>query len=187
MSRPGIEPMNSRSPERTLYQLSYRGRSRDSDFVNFEILGTGACGVVIGGNVHRMDICLAHTVAEWSTLLKQNIWMKCLHAFGINRHKCKADVSCLFQYRSLWPIFYGPVILSYILKTIWCMCIILWEYESVRPDYLMHEHYYLGYESVWPNVLPQNKYRSLWPIFYGPVIVHYILKTIWCMNIILWD
>ena len=39
-----------------------------------------------------------HTIAEWSTLLKQNIWMKCLHAFGINRHKCKADVSCLCQY-----------------------------------------------------------------------------------------
>ena len=26
MSRPGIEPVTSRSPERTLYQLSYRGR-----------------------------------------------------------------------------------------------------------------------------------------------------------------
>ena len=24
-------------------------------------------------------------------------------------------------------------------------------------------------------------------IFYGPVILHYILKTIWCMNIIHWD
>ena len=41
---------------------------------------------------------LAHTIAEWSALLMQNIWMKCLHAFGINRHKCKADVSCLCQY-----------------------------------------------------------------------------------------
>ena len=27
MSRPGIEPVTSRSPKRTLYQLSYRGRS----------------------------------------------------------------------------------------------------------------------------------------------------------------
>ena len=26
MSQPGIEPVTSRSPERTLYQLSYRGR-----------------------------------------------------------------------------------------------------------------------------------------------------------------
>ena len=31
---------------------------------------------------------------------------------------------------SAWPIFHGPVILPYILKTIWCMYIILWDYES---------------------------------------------------------
>ena len=58
----------------------------------------------------------------------------------------------------------------YILKTIWCMYIILSEYETVRPG-------------VWP----QNKCRSLWPIFHGPVIVPYTLKTISCMNIIIWD
>ena len=43
------------------------------------------------------------------------------------------------------------------------------------------------YESVWPDVWPQNKCRSLWPIFHGPVILPYILKTFWCMNIILRD
>ena len=32
MSRPGIESVNSRSSERTLYQLSYRGRSNPRDF-----------------------------------------------------------------------------------------------------------------------------------------------------------
>ena len=63
-------------------------------------LSTGVCGVVTGAKVHRMDFCLTHTIAEWSTLLKQNIWMKCLHAFGINRYKCKADVSCFCQYIS---------------------------------------------------------------------------------------
>ena len=61
------------------------------------------------------------------------------------------------------------------------------DFALYLEDYLMHEHYYWDYESVWHKVLPQNKYRSLWPIFYGPVILHYILKTIWCMNIILWD
>ena len=39
------------------------------------------------------------------------------------------------------------------------------------------------YESVWPDVRSQNKSRSLWPIFHGPVILPYILKTIWCMYI----
>ena len=43
------------------------------------------------------------------------------------------------------------------------------------------------YGSVWPKVWPQNKYRSLWPIFHGPVILRYILKTIWYMNIVFWD
>ena len=44
-----------------------------------------------------------------------------------------------------------------------------------------------NYESVWPDVWPQSKCRSLWPIFHVPVILPYILKAIWCMNIILWD
>ena len=61
------------------------------------------------------------------------------------------------------------MILPYILKTIWCMNIIIWDYES-----------------VWPNVWPKDKGRSLWPLFHGPVTLRYILKTIWCMNIILW-
>ena len=54
-----------------------------------------------------------------------------------------------------------------LLKTIWCISIILWDYES-----------------VWLNVWPQNKCRSLWPIFHGPVILPCILKTVWCMNIV---
>ena len=53
---------------------------------------------------------------------------------------------------------------------LWCMHIILWDYES-----------------VWPDVWPQNKCVSLWPIFYGPVILPGILKTIWCMHMIIWD
>ena len=76
----------------------------------------------------------------------------------------------VMKWRSAWPIFHGPEILSCILKTIWCMNIKLWDYES-----------------VWLEVWPQNKWRSLWPIFHGPVILPYILKTIWCMNIILRD
>ena len=81
----------------------------------------------------------------------------------------------LWDYKSVWPdvwlkIFHGPVILPYILKTVWCMNIILQDYES-----------------VWPDIWPQNKCRSLWPIFHGPVILPYILKSICCMNTILGD
>ena len=80
---------------------------------------------------------------------------------------CDIDL-WVMKWRSAWPSIDGQVILPYILKTIWCIYIILWDYES-----------------VWPEVWPQNKCRSLWPIFYGPVILP--LKTIWCMNIIISD
>ena len=73
---------------------------------------------------------------------------------------CDTDL-WVMKWRSAWPIFQGPVILPYILKTIWCMYIILLEYES-----------------VWPDVWPQIKCTSLWPIFHGPAIVHCALKTI---------
>ena len=66
-----------------------------------------------------------------------------------------------------WKLFY---VRTSLFGTIWCMNIIIWDYES-----------------VWPEVWPQNKYGSLWPIFHGPLILRYILKTFWCMNIILWD
>ena len=82
---------------------------------------------------------------------------------------CDMDL-CAMKWRSAWPIFHSPVILAYILKSIWCMYILLWEYES-----------------VWLEVWPQNKCRSMWPIFHGPVILPYILKTVWCMNILIWD
>ena len=72
--------------------------------------------------------------------------------------------------RSLWPIVHGPVILSFILKTLWCRNIIIWDYES-----------------VWPDIWPQNKCMSLWPIFNGLVILPYISKTIWWMNVICSD
>ena len=113
--------------------------------------------------------------------------------------------------RSLWPIVHGPVILLDILKTVWCMNIILGNYESVWhniwPQNVGHYDLYFmvqwfcliawklfdiwtpswDYESVWPDVWPQNIYRTLWPIFHGPVILPYILKTIQWLNIILLD
>ena len=47
---------------------------------------------------------------------------------------CDMDL-WVMKWRSVWPIFHGPVILPYILKTIWCMYITLWEYESVDPTF----------------------------------------------------
>ena len=51
---------------------------------------------------------------------------------------CDIDL-WVMKWRSAWPIFHGPVILLYILKTIWYMNIILWDYESVWTE-------------VWPKI-----------------------------------
>ena len=72
-----------------------------------------------------------------------------------------------YEYRSLWPIFHGPVILLNISKIIWHMHIIF-------PDY----------EVVWHNLWPQYDCKSLWPIFHGLVILLCIWKPTWHMNII---
>ena len=69
---------------------------------------------------------------------------------------CDIDL-WVIKWRSAWPIFHGPVILSYILRSISCMYIILWDYES-----------------IWPKVWPKSRYRSLWLIFHGPVILCHI-------------
>ena len=50
----------------------------------------------------------------------------------------------------------------------------------------MYEHHYLG---LWINMtrrLTSNNCRSLWPIFHGPVILRYILKTIWMLSFDVW-
>ena len=95
------------------------------------------------------------------------------------------------------------------LGRLWCMYMILLDYDSVWPQskcrsllaifhgpvivpYTLQTISCLNiiiwdYESVWPDAWPQNKCRSLWPIFHGPVILCFIFKTIWWMNISLGD
>ena len=52
---------------------------------------------------------------------------------------------------------------------------------------MIYEHHTLVFVISMTNVWPQNKCRSLWPIFHGPVILPYTLETICCMNTIFWD
>ena len=66
------------------------------------------------------------------------------------------------MYVGQWSRFHGPVILSYILKTIWWINVVLW-----------HKH--------WTETI----YAGQWPIFHGPVILLYILKTNWWANVII--
>ena len=97
----------------------------------------------------------------------------------------------------MWPYFHAPVILPYILKTISWINVILgilaqWHHEWHHNKCSFVVHWFWpytlnviwcmniiiwDYESVWSDSWPESKCRSLWPIFYGPVILCYILKT----------
>ena len=66
-----------------------------------------------------------------------------------------------------WPIFHGPVIVPYTLTISWM---------NIISDY----------ESVWPDAWPENKLGHC-DLYFMVQWFCYILKTIWCMNIILGD
>ena len=70
------------------------------------------------------------------------------YILGVNMTQSCPKIKCM----SLRPIFQGPVILPYMLKSIWCTKIMLMDNES-----------------VWPEVWPKSKCRSQWPTFCSPV------------------
>ena len=93
-------------------------------------------------NIGHYDLYL---MIQWFCLISWRLCDVCTSYFGsMNQYDQTFDLKINVGH---WSIFHGPVILPYILMTIWCMNIIIWDYES-----------------VWPKVLPKNKYRSLWPI-----------------------
>ena len=87
------------------------------------------------------------------------------------------------------------------MKTIWCMNIIIWDYESVWPkvwpqnkyivtvtyilwssdfaiyfeDYLMEKCCTWDNGSLWLKDRPCKIYVGQWPIFHGPLILPYII------------
>ena len=152
-----------------------------------------------------------------------------------------------------WPIFHGPVIFPYILKTIWWANVIIWildpcdakiynikcmmvsdlhfmdqwfcltswrlldglmlywrywfsvtqtlnwnyicrsvtyiswsnDFALYLENYLMDKCHNWNTGSMWCKDFPDKMYVGQWPTFHGPVILSYILKTIWWINIVL--
>ena len=89
----------------------------------------------------------------------------CLYKQLLNKEGWASDMyitSTFSVIRSLWPYFHAPVILSYILKTISWINVILGILVLCDTT-----------TDIFTNV--------------GPVILPYILNVIWCMSIIIWD
>ena len=144
----------------------YLGRLFDVQTILFGIMSQYAPKFDLKINIGHYDI---YFMVQWFCLISRRLFDVCTSYFGsMNQYDQTFDLKINVGHCDLYSMVQWFCLIPW--KTISCMNIIVWDYES-----------------VWPKVLPQNKYRSLWPIFYGPVILHYILKTIWCMNIILWD
>ena len=92
-------------------------------------------------------------MVQWFCLISWRLFDACTSYFGI-MNQYDSMINPQSKRRSLWPIFHSPVILPCLLKTIWCMIIIIRVYESV------------------------------WPLFHGLVILLNIFKIIWWTNII---
>ena len=110
---------------------------------------------------------------QWFYLISWRLFDVWTSLFGImNQYDPKFDLRINVIHCDLYFMVQWFCLVSWRLFDvwIWCMNIIIWDYGS-----------------VWPDVWPQNNCWSLWPIFHGPVIFCYILKTIWYINIILQD
>ena len=104
-----------------------------------------------------------------------------------------------------WPIFHGPVILSYILKTIWWINVRLgiivhfdskdyeiyvgqWLYISWSSDFVLYfEDYFMDEYHFWDNwsVWHKDRHKIYVGQWHTPVILPCILKTICWINFVL--
>ena len=66
--------------------------------MTFDFKGTGVRCVVCGTIDYQMKFFLVHNVSKSSMFLMIIVGMECGHAYGIDRHKCQADRTLLFEY-----------------------------------------------------------------------------------------
>ena len=112
-----------------------------------------------------------------------------------------------FMYVGQWPIFHGPVILLYILKTIWWTIVlngILVPCDAkvylIKSMLVSDIHFMVQwfcriswrlfdglklYRRYWFSVTQTLNWKYICRSFHCPVILSYILKTIWWIIVIL--
>ena len=77
--------------------------------------------------------CDLYFMVQWFCLISWRLFDVCTSYVGsMNQYDQTFDL----KINVYWPIFHGPVVLPYILKMIWCMNIIIWDYEYDPKFYL---------------------------------------------------
>ena len=59
------------------------------------------------------------------------------------------------------------------------------DFAIYLEDYLMDKCHNWNIRSMWCKDLPHKMYVGQWPTFHGPVILSYILKITWWINVVL--
>ena len=105
--------------------------------------------------------CDHYFMVQWFCLIPLKLFSGWTSYCGImSQYDQTSDLKIFVGHCDLYFMIHW-ICLIHILKTAWFMNIILRDYES-----------------VWYNIWPQNKCRSLWSIFHGPVILPYILNSV---------
>ena len=111
--------------------------------------------------------CDLYFMVQWFCLIFWRLFDVLRSYFGI---MSQYDTTFDFKINVGHCDLYFMVQWFYLMKTIWYMNTILWDYES-----------------VWLMFDLKIFCSTLWPIFHGPVILPNVLKTIQWLNVILWD
>ena len=98
--------------------------------------------------------CDLYFIVQWFCLVSWRLFDIWTSLFGImNQYDPTFDLKINVGHCDLY------FMVQWFCVTSWRLFSVLWDYGS-----------------VWPKVWPQNKYRSMWPIFHGPVIFALGLK-----------
>ena len=84
-------------------------------------------------------------MVQWFCIISWRLFDVCTSYFGsMKQYDQTFDLKNNVGHCDLYSMVQRFCLISW--RLFWCMNIIIWDYES-----------------VWPKVLPQDKYRSLWP------------------------
>ena len=131
---------------------------------------------VIIGILDPCDVNIYHIKCVWVSDLHFMVQWFCLITWRL--------FDGLMLYWRYWFSVTQTLNWNYICRSVTnisCSC----DFALYLKDYLMEKCRNWNIGSMWCKDLPYKMYVDQWPIFHGPVILSYILKTFWWRNVAL--